>query len=133
MPYLWKIYHLTKSKRLLRIHYAKDFDFQKIMTVTFDDIWSLNIYGKTHCEEPAPEILQYGIIKSRQVGSYRNGDGPQNMKAVEGNASLTPFTACFTCSTISQLTFFYPKLFLIERMCYIYLSLLSIQKLLPFF
>lgn len=61
-----------------------------------NDIRSLNIYGKTHCEEPAPEILQYGIIISKQMGGYGDGDRPKRLKAVEGNASLTPFTAYST-------------------------------------
>lgn len=42
------------------------------------DIQSLNIYGKTHCEKSALEIIQYGIIMSRQMGSYGNGDRPNN-------------------------------------------------------
>lgn len=64
-----------------------------------NDIRSLNIYGVTHCEDLAPEILQYGIIMNRQMGSYGNSDRSKGLKAVEGNASFTLFTACVTSTT----------------------------------
>lgn len=40
------------------------------------DIQSLNIYGKAHCKKSDPEILQYGMIMSRQMGNYGNGEDP---------------------------------------------------------
>lgn len=53
------------------------------------DIQSLNIYGKMHCEKSAPEILHYGIIMSRQMGNYGDGDRPKSLNAVEVNVLFT--------------------------------------------